>query len=174
VIKYLFTGNNLIGSRAISSMTKFDFQKKEETPSHFAILFDDRWVFHSNFANGVHVEPYKHFIKKNNIIVALYDIQCCNYEKECVDFQDHLIHFSYGSGYDWFAIIYFCWRLLLNKMFNIKIPEKNRLESSSRWFCNELFELKLGIDLSMKTPNDIMFMLHHHPDFETCEINCHE
>lgn len=170
MLTYVVTRNELQGSKLISKATKREFQKKEEVPSHFAIIFDDRWVFHSNFANGVHIEPYKHFIKRNKILKAFKDKNCCMTGQECNEFQDHLIEVAYGSGYDWFAIAYLSYRIGLNYTFNVDIPEKNKWESSRKWFCNELFELKLGIDLSMKSPNDIMFLLYDHEDFEECEV----
>ena len=170
MIKYLFTRNNLIGSRVISSATKCDFQKAKETPSHFSILFQDRWVFHSNFANGVHIEPYYSFKNKHKIIASLRDEKSCLSEIECNLFQDQLIRETYGRKYDWPAIAYFSWRIILNYIFKLPFPNKNKWESENKWFCNELFEVKFREDLSMTTPNDLMWLLLKHPDFTTCEV----
>lgn len=170
MIKYLFTHNDLIGSKLISSATKHSFQKTKDTPSHSAILFNDRWVFHSNFANGCYIEPYYSFKKKNKIVEAFRYNNCDISHTECTLLQDDLITKVYGSKYDWFAIAYFIYRIILKKLFGMPIPEKNKWEVADRWFCNEIFELKLGYDCSMKTPNEVMLALMEHEDFQPCEV----
>lgn len=170
MIKYLFTNNDLIGSKIISGATKYDFQKTNETPSHFAILFNDRWVFHSNFANGVFVEPYYSFKKKNTVVSFLRKEHCKLSEIECTLMQDQLIKTTYGKGYDFMAVLFFGWRIALRYLFNAPIPDKNKWESKNKWFCNEIFELIFREDLSMKTPNDLMWLLSESPEFTTCEV----
>lgn len=170
MIKYLFTRNDLIGSKAISGASKYDFQETKETPSHFAIVFDDRWVFHSRMSQGVHVEPYYHFKKKNTVLCSLKRETCTMGEIECQLLQDQLVRKAYGRKYDKWAIAYFIWRIILKKLFNRPIPDKNKWESKNKWFCNELFELIFRQDLSMKTPNDLMWLLLEHPEFTTTEV----
>lgn len=170
MIKYLFTNNKLIGSKVIGWGTKYDFQKTEEAPSHAAIMFLDRWVFHANFANGCHFEPYYSFKKKNTVIASLRNKKCKISRVECTLFQDQLIKKVYGAKYDFRAIGFFIWRIILKKLFGWPIPDKNKWEVEDKWFCNEIYELKLGYDCSMKTPNDIMWALLEHPDFDSCEV----
>jgi len=162
MIKYLFTNNKLIGSRLISKVSKYKGQTYCETPSHFGILFFDRVVLHSNFANGVHFEPFYFFKKKNNIVRAFHKRDCKLSRIESTLMFDQLTQKAYGASYDFMAVAYFTFRLALKWLFNRPIPDKNKWEVSDKWFCNELFEIVTDEDLSMKTPNDLMFLL------ETC------
>lgn len=170
MIKYLFTNSNLTGSKIISGATKRDYQKTSDTPSHFAILFNDRWVLHSNFANGVHCQPYYYFKKKNQVISSLRKNECDLSHIECQLLFDQLVKKAYAAKYDYWAIAFFAYRIILNWLFKWPIPDKNKWEVSDKWFCNELFELVLDKDLSMQTPNDLMLMLLEHPDFDSCEV----
>ena len=83
---------------------------------------------------------------------------------------DQLTKKAWGAKYDFLAVLFFAYRILLNKLFGFKIPDKNKWEKKNRWFCNELFELEFGQDLSMKTPNDLMFMLDNHSVFDRTEV----
>lgn len=170
MIKYLFTRNDLIGSKLISYGTKYSFQKTQETPSHFAILFDDRWIFESRMQQGVHVMPYYHWKQKNTVVAALRRENCKLSEIECKLLQDQLIREAYGRKYDKWAIAYFVWRIFLKWFFNAPMPDQNKWESKNKWFCNELFEIIFREDLSMKSPNDLMWMLLEHPDFTATEV----
>jgi hypothetical protein len=170
MIKYLFTNSDLIGSEAIAWGTKRNGQKIDDTPSHFGILFWDRIVLHSNFANGVHIEPYYFFKKKNKTVRAFQNSICKLSQVECTLMFDQLTRKAYGAKYDFLAVLYFAYRIILKKLFNIRIPDKNKWEVENKWFCNELFELEFGQDLSMRTPNDLMGMLERHPAFDRVEV----
>ena len=170
MIKYLFTNNNLLGSKIISGATKREYQKTKDCPSHAAICFMDRWIFHSNFANGVHIQSYYSFKKKNNIVASLRESECGLSRTECILFQDQLVRKAEGAKYDYMAVCYFAYRIILKWLFRLPIPDKNKWEVEDKWFCNEIFELKLGYDCSMKTPNDIMWALLEHDDFDSCEV----
>jgi hypothetical protein len=170
MIKYIFTKNNLIGSRLISGLSRYEFQKGESISSHFGILFFDRVVLHSNFANGVHFEPYYTFKKKNDVLSAF---KRCNCELSLIESTllfDQLVRKTYGASYDFGAICFFIWRVLLKKIFGKPIPDKNKWESKSKWFCNEIFEIVLGRDLSMKTPNDLMLLLKTNDHFDSVDV----
>ncbi len=170
MIKYLFTRSNLIGSRLISYGTKYDFQKTEEAPSHFAILFFDRIILHSNFANGVHLDSFYRFKQKNQVVCAVRREKCEMGRIECMLLFDQLDRRAMSAEYDWPAILYFIWRIFLKWFLNKPMPDKNKWESENKWFCNELFEIIFRDDLSMKTPNDLMWMLLEHPDFTSTEV----
>jgi hypothetical protein len=170
MIKYIFTKSDLIGSKAIRWGTKRNGQKIDETPSHFGILFMDRWVLHSNFANGVHIEPYYFFKQRNETVSAFHNCICKLSHIECQLMLDQLTKKAWGAKYDFLAVIYFTYRILLKKMFGFKMPDKNRWEQKNKWFCNELFELEFGQDLSMKTPNDLMKMLDKHQAFDRTKV----
>lgn len=169
MIKYLFTNSDLIGSRAISGFTHYKFQKPSETPSHFAILYGS-FVFHSNFADGVHIEPYYFFKKKNKTVRAFQKRGCKLSKIECELMFEQLIERAYGRKYDYWAVLYFAFRIILKRLFNKPIPDKNKWDVKNKWFCNELFEISLGQDLSMKTPNDLMYMLECSDDFDVVGV----
>lgn len=170
MIKYLFTRSDLVCSRLISGASKYKGQPSEQTPSHFGILFFDRIVFHSNFANGVHFEPYYFFKKKNEVIRAFKRHECELSRTECTLMFDQVVQRAYGAKYDFMAIAYFVWRIFLKAVFNRPIPDKNKWESKNKWFCNEIFELVLKQDLSMKTPNDLMFLLETSDNFDSVGV----
>lgn len=170
MIKYIFTRNDLIGSRLISGATKHKKQLGEETPSHFAILVDNTWCIHSNFANGVHIEPFYYFKRKNDTIRAFHKRDCKLSRIECRLLVDQIIEKAYGAKYDFLAIAFFTWRIFLRWAFNKPIPDKNKWEVKDKWFCNEILEFELGEDLSMKTPNDLMLMLETSDNFDAIGV----
>lgn len=170
MIKYIFTNSELIGSKLISKVSGYEMQTRKETPSHFGILFFDRIVLHSNFANGVHFQPYYFFKKKNDVIRAFRKRDCKMSRIECTPMFDQLVQRAYGAKYDFMAVAYFTWRIFLKAAFNKPIPDKNKWESKSKWFCNEIFEMVLGEDLSMKTPNDLMFILETSDNFDSVGV----
>lgn len=170
MIKYLFTNNELAGSKLIRWGTKRNGQKIDDVPSHFGILFWDRIVLHSNFANGVHIEPYYFFKKKNKTVRAFENCVCKLSQIEATLMFDQLTRKAWGAKYDLLAILFFAYSIILNKLFGLPIPDKNKWEVKKRWFCNELFELEFGQDLSMKSPNDLMGMLDSHDAFDRTEV----
>lgn len=91
-------------------------------------------------------------------------------EIECILFQDQLIRETWNRKYDWAAILYFIWRIFLKYAFKRPIPDKNKWESENAWFCNEILEIDLKQDLSMKSPNDLMLMLEQDERFISCEV----
>jgi hypothetical protein len=74
------------------------------------------------------------------------------------------------AQYDRLGVLYFAWRIFLKWFLGKPIPDKNKWESENKWFCNELFEIIFDKDLSMKTPNDLMWMLLEHEDFTSTEV----
>lgn len=169
MIKYLFTNNKKIGSRAISWGSKYEWQNINSTPSHSGLLFFNSIVLHSNF-NGVHIEPLYFFRKKNTLVCSIKRNKKQRSECECHGLFERYVKKAWGQKYDYTAIFYFTWRIFLKKLFNKPMPLVNKWESPNKWFCDELFEIELGIDASMRTPNDLMNHMLEHDDFDACEM----
>jgi len=170
MIKYLFTRNGLISSKLISCWTKYDFQKTEDTPSHFACLFFDRIILHSSANGGVQLDSFYRFKQKNTVVCAVRNEGRELSRVETMLLFDQLDQRAMHAEYDRLAILYFIWRIFLKWLLNNPIPDKNKWESRNKWFCNELFEIIFRDDLSMKTPNDLMWMLLEHPEFTSTEV----
>ena len=170
MIRYLFTHNDLIGSKLISHFTKKSWQSREKTPSHTGVLFLNLMVVHSNGANGVHIEPFYSFKKKNKIICALRRATEKRSREEAEELFLHYCREAYAAPYDYAAIAYFCYRIILNKLFNIPIPLKNKWENERKFFCDELLEVELGRDLSMTTPNELMLEMETSGKYINCEV----
>lgn len=170
MIKYLFTNNKLIGSKIIVWGSKYEWQNSANVPSHAGLLFFNSIVLHSNFANGVHIEPLYSFRKKNAVVCSLKRNKKQRTECECEGLFERYAKQAWSQKYDFPAIFYLIWRILLKKMFNKPIPTVNKWEKPDKWFCDELFEIELGLDVSMKTPNDLMYYMLDHQDFDACEM----
>ena len=171
MIIYGFSNRPEWGSQLISETTKrADLgQKKEATPSHFFIMMG-HFVFHSNFANGCHIEPYSSFKKKNNVMAMFRKVRCHKSEAECWLTFNYYVNKAWGKGYDFMAIAYFSWRIILKFLFGAKMPDRNKWESPNKWFCNEIYEIELKKDVSMKSPNDLYWEFVSNPGFDQVEI----
>jgi hypothetical protein len=106
-----------------------------EPVSHFAIVFDDFLVFHSNLL-GVHMESLKRFSSGSAKIVYTVEIPLPLEEEERI--YEGLIPQYDGQNYDYGAFCYFMWRALIWKLFNIPIPAVNRWASSASEICTEM------------------------------------
>lgn len=159
-----------MGSKIISYFTRKEWQKRKDTPSHTAILFFDKIVFHSNMGKGVHVEPFVTFKKKNKIINSLKKTNReLTYAKAWELFETYAIK-TWGSEYDKMGILYFAWRQFLNYFFKVDMPKHNKWEDPDDWFCDELLEEELDRDISMTSPNELMMQMEANPHFVRCEL----
>lgn len=129
----------------------------KEPTSHFGIVFDNGIIFHSNLL-GTHVEWYKTFTKKNSIVFKKEFNMCLNEEEKI--FQSLLNTYD-DKTYDFKAFLYFSYRALLFKLFNIAIPLKNKWNNKDNFLCTELAGVLpdnllnnsiKNIDLSIITP----------------------
>lgn len=128
----------------------------DEPVSHFAIVFDDRLVFHSNLF-GVHLEWFNTF-KKHQEIVFQINVSL-PLEKEERVYLDILGQHD-SKPYDYLAFIYFMWCGFLRKFFNKEMPKRSQLNNTGAYLCTELAFVILNLlkleekdlDLSITSP----------------------
>lgn len=150
-IHYLFSNNEQIGSKLIQWGTSHQ-HKLPQTPSHVALLINDRWVFESTLFTGIRVIPYKKWLEINQ---EVFKIKCIK-KREYTHIKK-LYKEIKDKYYDWPGIVYLGFWLILNKIFKIKVPKINRFEQKCLYFCCEGVAelLELG-DYGMKTPADML------------------
>jgi hypothetical protein len=128
----------------------------DEPVSHFAIVFDDRLVFHSNLI-GVHLKWYETFKKSQEIVFSI-DIKLPLEQEERVYLD--VIGTHDGRPYDYKAFFYFMWRGFLRKFFGNEMPKTSSMNENKAFLCTELAFallnlLKLNekeLDLSITSP----------------------
>lgn len=152
-VDYIFSKNTKIGSRLISWGTKHLANDKTRIPSHGAILINNRWVLESTLETGVRVLTYKKWLEINQ---ELYKIPS--------DITDYtIIKNSYkqlkNKKYDWLAVIYLTFFVLLNKYFKVDIPKQNKWQSKNNYFCLEVKGKLTNKDYSMITPVELAEIL---------------
>jgi len=138
----------------------------EEPVSHFAILFDEKIIFHSNLM-GVHIEWYNSFLKNHDIVKEMdLDLDLAREE----EIYQAVIDQYDGKSYDYGAFLYFTYRGFLKKLFKIPLPQKNPWGSKDAFLCNEMVQafpdcicppaIK-AMDLSMKSPYQVWLLLNN-------------
>ena len=167
MIRFVFTRNNLIGSKSISWGTKEEWQKLEETPSHFSIVLGDYLVIESTLKTGVRLNYLKTFKKKNKIVSSLKPV---NSVRAYANKAEKVLERTHGKDYDLLAILYFSYRVILKKLFKLPFPRQNKFNSASKFFCNELYSFIEGRDLSMESPNSLMLRMLESGLFINCEL----
>lgn len=126
-MKLVFTKN----TSPLSKLIRFGLG---EPVSHFGIVFDNGIIFHSNLM-GAHVEWYKSFTKKNSTVEFL-DYALPLEKEESIYLS--ILNTNDGAGYDFKALIYFGYRILLFRLFKIAIPKTNEYQDASKFLCTEL------------------------------------
>lgn len=157
-IHYLFSKNNKIGSKVISWATNHQYNFKI-TPSHVAILINDRWVFESTLFTGVRVIPYKKWVTFNDEVAKIQSSQLYDYSEIKTIYKQ-----IQNKKYDWLGAAYLGIWLILNKFFKTKIPKINRWESKDLYFCCEGVAIILGLSyFAMRSPADVLVDVLDHP-----------
>lgn len=144
----------LIFTKSSQPLSKLIRWGTDEPVSHFAIVFDDKLVFHSNLL-GVHLEWFDTF-KKHATIVYSISLRHTTLEEQEAVFRGIVDNFD-GSKYDFKAFLYFAWRVFLRKCFNKELPKVNIWDDKHGFLCTELAKalptpFKLDADLSIITP----------------------
>jgi len=150
-ICYLFSKNCKIGSKLISWGSKHLAIDSDNVPSHGAILVNNRWVIESTIETGVRVISFTKW-KKINII-------CAKIEEPChIPFSVIKIEFRnlQGCKYDRYGVLYSAIHVLLNKFFNIKVPQVNKWQNPDRYFCLEVLGRLNKMNYEMTTPVELM------------------
>lgn len=122
----------------------------QEPCSHFAIVFDDSLVFHSNLF-GVHLEWYSHY-KKSTTIVFEKDIPMSLEDEERL--YRAIVDEHYGKPYDYKALLYFGWRMTLKRFFGTPLPTRNDWQTPESFLCTglakslgEVFPMELDYEM---------------------------
>lgn len=150
-VHYLFSKNSKIGSKIISWGTKHLHPEVEDTPSHVAILVDERWVIESTLDSGVRVIPYKKWRGINKEVAKVPCRQPWTFPEIKKLFKP-----LKDKKYDYKGVTYFGLRLAANKAFKTEIPKKNKWETKNRYFCCEVMARMTGVDYQMTAPVGVM------------------
>lgn len=152
-VDMLFSTNNAAGSKLISWASKFENLGLEVYPSHVAILLNDSLVVESTLGSGVKIVPLIKWIYQNKLVakIKLND-------RRSSEITDSL-YSLYGKKYDWGGIMYFAWSFFRLIAFKSKLPKKNKLHASHKYFCSELAGSLLQADYTMHTPAKILKQL---------------
>lgn len=155
-VHYLFSKNSKIGSRLIRWGTAFlcPWVKYEDVPSHVAILVDGKWVLESTLTTGVRIIPYSTWKQINTEICKLQCLQ----EREFSNIKDFYRAIELKT-YDYPGILYFSWRIILKKLFNIDLPKENKWQSDDKYFCSEVIGKMTGLDYQMTSPVQLQEMI---------------
>lgn len=151
-VHYLFSKNKKIGSKIISWGTKH-LEKTPVTPSHIAILVNNRWVHESTLETGVRVLSYN---KWKSINQEIAKIPC---EKEFRDYSEikKVYKEIKNKKYDWSGVVYLGFYVFLNKVFKTTIPKVNKWNNPDKYFCCEAVEKITGIESTeMKAPVNLL------------------
>jgi hypothetical protein len=151
MIELMFTTSDFAFSRLARWATDSDC-------SHFAICFDRRVVFHSNFS-GPHIEPIETFVKKNHVIHKLEFTTIPTLAQEDA-LWSNLININYGKSYDFGAMLFLGLNLIGHKLINIDISNKNLWKTKEGFICTELLESLSGLSFGSAT----------FPDFKNIEM----
>lgn len=156
-VQYLFSQNDLIGSKAIVWGTRHEFPelKKEETPSHVAILINEKWVFESTLETGVRVIGYTEWSKKNREVAKID----CTLEHRYYEDIKAMFKALKEKKYDWGGAVYLGFCLGANKACNVEIPKENKWHREHKYFCCEVMAEMTGLDYQMSSPVKVMMDL---------------
>lgn len=126
-MKFLFTKSKA----PFSVLLRWGLQ---EPVSHFAIEFDNKIIFHSNFF-GTQINWSRTFKRKCDVVYEIvYPLPL--YEEEAM-YQAVLDSYD-GRPYDWKGFLYFLWRVVLFKLLGTPLPEKNAWQSDTSDLCIEI------------------------------------
>ena len=144
-VKYVASkrSDDKIGSRMIAWGTK-QLEPDLKPCSHLAIVVRDTLVVESTLTSGVRIIPYSKWLEYNEEVYAFEK----PYEGSLSAYLPSILDRLWGRSYDYCGVMYFAWRIALNKLFRIKVPKENKWESSYKRFCVEVF----GEKLSMTSP----------------------
>ena len=154
-VHYLFSRRDLIGSKTISWGTKHLYPEFKKTPSHVAILVNNRWVHESTLDSGIRVMSYEKWLNINDEVAKI----ACEKEWD-YEYIKNLFRDIKDKKYDWAGIVYLGLWMVPSKLLNVSIPNKNLLECPDRYFCSEVMGYMLGSNYDMKAPVQILKELH--------------
>lgn len=156
-MKLIFSHGHNIASDLICSITG-------EEASHFSVMLYEKSVpivLQSNFM-GVDFQSFKMFSKKCAIIKTI-DVPMEQSQED--DVFDSVVKTMVGEAYDFKALLYFGWRMILFKLFGVPVPLTNAWSSGDKSICVGLakalpIDVKVkDMDLQMVTPMQLYKLL---------------
>ncbi len=158
-MKLVWTKSRLVFSQIIRGQLGQDC-------SHFALVFNSPaggLMFQSNLL-GAHTTFFKSALKSMTVVHSL-DLPLSTEEENAV--WDEAVDLFDGQPYDWGAFFYFCWRVILKKVFRRPIPKKNAWARDNQNLCVELFNIvkkytslkDVEIDTPMTAPHELYLLL---------------
>lgn len=150
-VHYLFSKNKKIGSWIIRKGTAFLAPEIKETPSHVAILIQNKWVVESVLEDGFRVIPYSKFKTINTV---QHKVRCVQ-EWTMTQIKDLFKPLKHQK-YDYAGVIYFGIRIALKLLLGIPKPVKNRWHSKNRYFCSEVVGKMTGTSYEMTAPVELL------------------
>lgn len=129
----------------------------KEATSHFAIVFDEKIVFHSNLL-GTNIKWFNTFKNHCEIVHEINYKLSLDQEEEI---YQKILNTYDDKKYDYPAFLYLIWRGILRRFFNKPFPEINAWKEKDTYLCTQLAtslpdflvpELKNITDLGMTSP----------------------
>lgn len=151
-----YSKNSKIGSKLISWGTKKEGQKDGTIPSHYFMVFFRKIVLEARLESGVQLTYWGTFKGHNDIVKLFIPIGEQESREQKGHMFNNILKMSHGKPYDKRAVAYFGWRIFLLKYFGKPLPAKNKYNDQDKFFCDELYSLVSGKDMSMKAPNCLM------------------
>ena len=124
----------LIWTASSSPLSQLIRWALKEPVSHFAIVFDDKIVFHSNLL-GCHVEWFGTFKKKCTVV---YEVEYKLPLEVEESIYQQIISENDKKWYDYRAFAYFAWRALLFMLFKTPFPKVNKWNDGDSFLCTGL------------------------------------
>jgi len=136
-VKFLWTKNNLIGSKAIR-------WGLGEDCSHFAIMFEaPEAVFESRLESGCGRDTLSAFLKRNTVV------HCVVLKEKDPIFSGALLESlsknALNCRYDKGAILFWAVAALGKRMFGMPLPQKNPWGKNGEHYCVEIVRGSEGI-----------------------------
>lgn len=127
----------------------------KNTPSHVAILVNNRWVHESTLDSGIRVMSYERWLELNDEVTKITCEREWDYENIKTLFRN-----IKDKKYDYLGVAYLGLWMVPSKLLHIAIPNKNILECPNRYFCSEVMGYMLNDNYDMKAPVQILKELH--------------
>jgi len=142
MIRLMWTKSN----KPLSKLIRWIFN---EPCSHFAIVFDDRFLFQSNL-KGAHPTFFNWFLSENEIVHELV-FRTPVYIEEAI-WDKITSRFNKPKPYDYGAFFYLGIRGLGHKWFGFPLPTKNLWGDRDYYMCLELAQC---LDLIIRVPANL-------------------
>lgn len=148
----------LLWTKSSKPLSKMIRWVSKEPCSHFAISFDDKFVFHSDLT-GAHPTFFNWFMKSHEVVHTMA-FDHLPLETEDLIWDLVVMKFDKPRPYDWGAFMYFLVSGLAHRLFNKPMPSKNIWADSSLYLCTELASvltpiLNIPDHLDLTTPEQL-------------------